>query len=272
MQYLSQLKIFFENRIPELSLFNDEKWTSKTRAQARRKIIERCFANELPIINRAKPLKEDDLRRICFMLFKIRERSLKCFEDRALFAFQWQICGRAMESAYLTFQNLKFNSTLRCIEVGLMRRKTGDPAQISFFIHKEDWKSCIYHSLACFIILVEPLNPRIFSGISNESNGDGSKYAAYINRVFDFLEEMSLHHTHIDMGQRLKLVIILKLKFIGCFQEVAGKLETLSYKVSLIEMALLDIKNSKRKSIEADIHNEQTNEQAHEQAIDSIDD
>jgi hypothetical protein len=120
----------------------------------RRKIIERAFENNDPLVNRAPPIQEEDLKRICYNLFSVNSK--KSLEDRCLFALQWQLCGRAMKNAHLSFESIKFNHSLRCLETKLLSRETGDLNELSLFIHKDDWKACVYHSLASYLVVSEP--------------------------------------------------------------------------------------------------------------------
>lgn len=186
------------------TLFNGTAlWYKQLRQSLLKKYTSKCHKNKTKLTNGATKMKEDDLKILCFMLFKdtADTSGRMAALNRCLLVYQWHCMGRVSELDEVSVGDLCYvcDRFRTCIGLNVERIKTSVEHLIHLFLHVSEWIVCPFHSLASLLALSTP-SGRLFE-VPNQS------MASHLNNVLHSLEaEWQEYSTTHDCSELEKLL------------------------------------------------------------------
>jgi hypothetical protein len=135
-----------------------------------------------------KAMTINDFKCFCKILFE--RNTTKSLMDRALITMQWQIIGRINET-FIRVEDVEGlqNGDLNGILLNIKRHKTGNEMKLIVVPHPTDYRSCMIHALASWVLLGKVMSamifPRVFVGKECGSN--------YTNKMLEELRTEAIN-------------------------------------------------------------------------------
>lgn len=190
-QYISGPKAELELKYKDNSIWNNQDWYFKIRADIENTIARRCIELGVPVEDKSEPIGRELMILLAIVMLQMEtvKEQVTAICYRAAIVCTFLAVGRGGEVGMSSFDLAHWNTVYCCLFMDWQELKTNAQKPMNFFCDRECFEIDLYHALCCYFIVgagsqwiqSEPLDKRwIFPFVRSDT---ASKITTYLRKL-----------------------------------------------------------------------------------------